>query len=279
MDIKFYAPRWGSESIPWYDFVKTVAGNGYRGVEVYPLQSLHEKDVLLQTIGDSGLELALIHAEMEEGKDFVRYKEALKRNLYTLAEFRTNGLKPKFINSQTGREYYTKSQMAECFGICEEISREIGIPVIHETHRNKWSFAAHVVKEYLKEFPTLQLALDLSHWVCVSESYLEDQSEAVDLALQHAIHLHARVGHIQGPQVSDPRAPENQEAVEFHLRWWDKWVNLQRHKGLSFCTITTEFGPYPYMSYKPFSREPVADQWEINLYMKDLLLNRYRNDG
>lgn len=277
MEIKFYAPRWGSEDIPWEDFAKIVAENDFRGIEVYPLQTLHEKSVLLQTIEDNNLEFALIHAEMKEGKDFERYKNALKRNIYTLAEFQTNGLKPQFINSQTGREYYSKSQMSECFTICDEISAEIGIPIIHETHRNKWSFAAHIVKEYLQEFPSIKLALDLSHWVCVSESYLQDQEDAVDLAINHAVHLHARVGHPEGPQVTDPRATENAVALAFHLNWWDKWVKLQKEKNVDSCTITTEFGPYPYMIYKCFSNEPVANQWEVNLYMKDLLTKRFEN--
>lgn len=277
MDIKFYAPRWGAEQIKWPDFANKVLANGFTGIEVYPLQTPNEKSDLLQAIEEYGLELALIHSEMQEGKNFERYKDALIRNLYTLSEYQTAGLKPKFINSHTGREYYTKEQMAECFAICDNISKETGIKIIHETHRNKWSFAAHVVKEYLKAFQDVRLALDLSHWVCVSESFLEDQDDAVELALQHADHLHARVGHIEGPQVTDPRAPENAEALQHHLQWWDRWIALQAKKGAGTCTITPEFGPYPYMSYQCFTNEPVANQWEINVFMKDLLKTRYQN--
>lgn len=276
LNIKFYAPRWGAELMGWPEFTSKVAAAGYNGIEVFPLQTLHEKQDLLRSVADNGLELALLHSEMQEGKDFERYKEALKRNLYTLAEFQTNGLKPKFINSHTGKDYYTRNQMAECFSICNEISKETGIKIIHETHRNKWSFAAHVVQQYLEEFKEVRLALDLSHWVCVSESYLEDQDEAVELALQHADHIHARVGHPEGPQVTDPRAPENAEALRYHLQWWDRWIDLQIKKADS-CTITPEFGPYPYMSYQCFTNQPIASQWDINLYMRDLLKKRYKS--
>jgi len=165
--------------------------------------------------------------------------------------------------------------MAECFDICDRVSRESGIPIIQETHRNKWSFAAHVVKEYLQEFPSLQLALDLSHWVCVSESYLEDQQEAVDLAIRHTRHLHARVGHTQGPQVTDPRAPENREALEHHLQWWDQWIAQLRAANATHCTITPEFGPYPYMPWQVNTVSPVASQWDVNCFMKTLLEQRY----
>ena len=60
----------------------------------------------------------------------------------------------------------------------------------------------HVVKDCLHNFPSLRLALDISHWICVSESYLEDQQEAIDLSIQHTVHLHARVGHREGLQVT-----------------------------------------------------------------------------
>lgn len=278
MQIKFYCPRWGAESTPWPAFIQKVKAHAFDGVEVFPLQTPAEKPQMLQQIAEAGLEFSLLHAEQQElGRDFKAYTQALKRNLDELAGYQTATLKPRFINSHTGREYFTQDQMAECFAICEQFSQETGIPVYHETHRNKFAYAAHVVKAYLEAFPNLQLVLDFSHWVCVSESYLEDQPEAIDLALQRGMHLHARVGHPEGPQVTDPRAPENAEALQHHLQWWDKWIAQLRAKGTTSCTITPEFGPYPYMAFKPGTREPLADQWAINVWMRDLLQHRYRS--
>jgi sugar phosphate isomerase/epimerase len=273
--IDFYYPRWGSEEIPWDLFLDQIQSAGFKGVEVYPLQSLNEKPEMLHLLANKGLEFSLLHAEMVEGKHVERYQEALERNLYELVNFQTSQIKPQFITTQTGREYYTQAEMAGCFEICERISKESGIPIIQETHRNKWSYAAHVVKDYLEKFPSLKLALDISHWICVSESYLTDQQEAIDVAIKHTTHLHARVGHTQGPQVSDPRAVENQEALNYHLKYWDQWIAYLRANDISKCTITPEFGPYPYTSYKINTNEPISSQWEINCYMKNLLEKRY----
>jgi sugar phosphate isomerase/epimerase len=273
--IKFYCPRWGADNIPWPIFGEQVKGAGFDGIEVYPLQTPVEKPAMLAILEEKGLEFSLLHTEMNEGKNVERYKQALERNLYELVNYQTSRIKPQFITSQTGREYYTQEQMAGCFAICDRISRESGIPIIQETHRNKWSYAAHIVKDYLHKFPSLRLALDLSHWICVSESYLEDQQEAIDLAIQHTVHLHARVGHVEGPQVTDPRAIENKEALDHHLQCWDKWIAHLQTSNISTCTITPEFGPPPYMSYKNNTREPVASQWEINCFMKELLRARY----
>ena len=97
----------------------------------------------------------------------------------------------------------------------------------------------------------------------------------MSLAIGRTDHFHARVGHSQGPQVSDPRAPEWQEALECHLKWWDEIIAQHKQKGTAVFTITPEFGPMPYMPLLPYTMQPVSNQWEINNYMKDLLKSRY----
>jgi hypothetical protein len=102
----------------------------------------------------------------------------------------------------------------------------------------------------------------------VHESLLEDQTEAVELAIAHAVHIHSRVGHAESPQVNDPRAPEWSVAMAAHLNWWDKIVGKHQKQGKTL-TITTEFGPAAYMPTVPFTQMPLANQWEINVYMMD----------
>ena len=69
---------------------------------------------------------------------------------------------------------------------------------------------------YLTQFPELQINADFSHWCVVCESLLEDLDEILSLACARAIHVHGRVGYQEGPQVPDPRAPENQEYLKRH---------------------------------------------------------------
>jgi len=59
------------------------------------------------------------------------------------------------------------------------------------------------------------------------------------------------------------------------LTCWDKVVSYFNMQKREFLTITPEFGPYPYMQQLPYTRMPVADQWEINAYMKEFLRARY----
>ena len=126
----------------------------------------------------------------------------------------------------------------------------------------------------MEAHPTLRLILDISHWCNVHESLLDDQSETVKLALSRTDHIHTRVGHAEGPQVNDPRAPEWKDAVNAHMGWWDQVVEQKRREGKRI-TMLTEFGPVDYLPALPYTRQPVANQWDINKYMLDTLRKRY----
>lgn len=100
--------------------------------------------------------------------------------------------------------------------------------IIHETHRGKSLFAAHVTQKYLTKIPNLRICLDVSHWCNVHESLLTDLHEEVDLAITKTDHIHSRIGHQEGSQINDPRAPELTEVLEAHLSWWDKVAELHK---------------------------------------------------
>ena len=56
----------------------------------------------------------------------------------------------------------------------------------------------------------------------------------------------------------------------------DRIVDSHKKRGTPILTITSEFGPAPYMPALPFTRMPIASQWDINVHMMDLLRERYR---
>ncbi|MEI9806377.1 MAG: hypothetical protein WDO16_00100 [Bacteroidota bacterium] len=109
----------------------------------------------------------------------------------------------------------------------------------------------------------------------MAESFLEDQPEALAIAAEHTIHIHARVGHTQGPQVTDPRLPEWQVALYHHTTWWKNIIQYHQRAGTETFTITPEFGPAPYMPIAPVTQQPLADQWAINQWMMGYLQKEF----
>jgi len=269
MKLEFYYPRWGSENIDWVHFCKKVKQAGYDGVETPIPESSDEQKRILDALKNNDLKLIGQYYQSFE-KDFEVHKTNYIKELYILAS-----AKPVKINAQTGKDYFSFEQNCELFAIANGIEQKTGIPICHETHRNKALFAAHIAHIFLQKLPDLKITADFSHWCNVAESLLEDQEEVVALACKQVGHLHSRVGHSQSAQVIDPRLPEFKNELEAHLNWWDAIVKNYRDKNKGVLTITTEFGPAPYMIHLPFTNMPIASQWDINLFMMHLLKDRY----
>jgi len=278
MKIKFFCPRWGFEDIPWEVFLADVKKEGYAGIEWFPYSKRENYQQVMQLLRHHDLEFCIVMTVLEQHNEFTNYLSALKLQLQELSSIRNNDLSPLHISAQTGREYFNEPQIEDCLKCCAEVGRLTGIPIYQETHRNKWAYAAHVVYPFLKKHPELPLTLDVSHWFCVSESYLEDQPAAVEEAIRHTRHIHARVGHAEGPQVREPAATEYKEALEAHLKIWDNWIKARVQDGAESCTITTEFGPPPYMVFANREGTPQQEQWRLNSWMKAFLQNRYSHD-
>ncbi len=271
MQIKFFCPRWGSANIPWDDFCKKVKDAGFDGVETpVPFGDAEQLEIMSALKKYDLLLIGQYYQSFE--KDLDLDKENFKKHMESMA-----ALKPLLIDAQTGKDYFTPAQNGELFQLATQITDNTGILIAHETHRGKALFAAHIAKELLTQNPDIVITADFSHWCNVSASLLEQQEEALKLAISKTVHIHARVGHAESAQVTDPRAPEWQSEVDAHLKWWDEIVECRLNNGAAVLTITPEFGPAPYMLALPFTKMPVANQWEINVYMMDFLKERYRN--
>ncbi len=270
MKIKFFCPRWGSENILWDDFCLKVKIAGFDGVETPIPFDENEKDEISAALKKHELLLIGQYYQSFE-KDFDEHKKNFKIHIENILS-----LNPILIDSQTGKDYFSADQNSELFQLSKEITQGTGVLFAHETHRNKALFAAHITKQLLIDNPDIVITADFSHWCNVSESLLEQQTDAVNLAISKSVHIHARVGHVESAQVSDPRAEEWKKELDAHLEWWDAIVQHHTKKGNELLTITPEFGPAPYMPALPYTNMPVANQWDINVFMMNLLKDRYK---
>jgi hypothetical protein len=262
MDIKFIYPRWGSADLKWSVFLEKVKENGFQGVEIdLPLDKKSKMETK-SILNDFDLDFVAQHWQTKDA-NFNKHKENLKKHLYNLAES-----EPLLINSHTGMDFFSFSQNIELLEIAQVIEEQTGVIITHETHRSRFSFAAHICHEFLKELPFLKLTSDFSHWCCVAESLLENQEEAVQKAIEHTYHIHARVGFSQSPQVIDPSDLIYKNELQQHKKWWQLMIENAIKNNRDFLTITTEYGPFPYTLYQPHSTTPLANQWNINLFIK-----------
>jgi hypothetical protein len=98
----------------------------------------------------------------------------------------------------------------------------------------------------------------------VAERLMTPELEPVQAMAARVDHIHARVGHAQGPSVGHPFAPEWADALAAHRRCWQLFAQARSTASQGPFTITPEFGPDGYLPQLPFTRQPVADLLEIN---------------
>ncbi len=270
MNVKFICTTWGMDISDSHAIVEKIKKAGYDGIEIgFPLIDYKKQRDILELAQKENMITIAQHYDAD-GESLEEYIKPFAENLLLLAS-----LKPTFINSQTGKDYFSFEENATILDKALGIEKDTGVKIIHETHRGKLSYSPSLMKEYLEKFPELRIAADFSHFCVVTESFLQTarQKAMIDLCISRTDHIHARVGYTEGPQVNDPRAKEWEEAINFHLQWWDKIIELK--KDAELITVTPEFGPAPYMHQQPHTLEPLSSQWDVNLFMKDLLQKRY----
>lgn len=267
--LKILATNWGwNKSLEAY--CAKAKEEGYDGIEIWWPMEKKGQDELFALLKKYGLEVGFLCGAWQA--NFQEHLDHFKKMIDAAA---TNTVqKPLYINCHSGRDYFSYEENQAFIDHTTQLSKSTGILICHETHRARMLFAAPVAKRFIENNPELRLTFDVSHWCNVSESLLQDQQETVKLALQRTEHIHARIGHPEGPQVNDPRAPEWEAAVKAHLAWWDTVVERKRKEG-GRITFLTEFGPPDYMPTAPYTRQPLSDQWAINVHMMHLLRKRY----
>lgn len=265
-ELLIFATNWGYDG-SWDQFCAKIKKLGYDGAEAWYPNDATERKEFLAAFQRHSLKIGFLIGGSD--KDYQKHIQQFKGSLDGAAS-----LNPVYINCHSGRDYFTFDQNKAFIDLTTAVNERTGVSVYHETHRSRILYAAPVARQFIEKIPALRLTLDISHWCNVHESLLDDQQETVTLALSRTSHIHARIGHPEGPQVNDPRAPEWKNAVSAHFEWWDKVVEQKRKEGKQL-TMLTEFGPVDYMPALPYTRQPVANQWEINKHMLDTLRARY----
>lgn len=271
LDINFFYPRWGAEHIQWSHFLDRVQKEGYQGIEWFPFGESRDLnyDFIFDLLEQRGLKYTIVMVVVGKAKSFEDYLLMLEHQLFQLASI--NQIQPLFITAQIGREYFTFDQICKCIEICDKIEYQTGIPIYQETHRNKWTYGIHKIVPILEVFPNLKLTLDISHWYCVSESFLEDQQLLLSRILNNVHHVHTRIGHTQGSQVHDVTHVMYADIVQVHLDVWQKYIDIKIKDGISSFTFTTEFGPPPYLISTGNTKLDYEEQWKQNLWIKNFL--------
>lgn len=287
MRISFIKADWGLEHLgDFANRAKVCALAGFDGIET----------------GFPGLEPNCVRDLMDSlGLDYVamiyaRDEEEFEKQLELAARYR-----PVLVNCQAGRDFYSFDRGIRFFEHARLVSSAvIDCDVVFETHRQTLLATPWAARHYLEALPWLRLTADLSHFTCVAETDLAGIAharvfpeagimtgelrpdpatrDALALILRASSHIHARVGHAQGPQVADPRRGDGPDWTERFERWWDTIISACLARGQNVLRVNPEFGPPPYAPCDPATGLPFVDLWEVSAWICNRFHERWKVD-
>ncbi|MBM5825429.1 MAG: sugar phosphate isomerase/epimerase [Cyanobacteria bacterium M_surface_10_m2_119] len=250
----------------------TALREGFDGLEVnlrHPALAGLAAGAVVEQLAAAGLQLVL---ELLTGGDYVPDLACTpEQHLRELEEqlAQAPALRPLRVTVLTGSDSWPWP-VQEAFWR-QALAAGCAVPVSFETHRSRSFYSPWLLQPFLEAFPDLRLTADLSHWCAVAERLMTPELEPVRAMAARVDHIHALVGHAQGPSVGHPFAPEWGEALEAHRRCWQLFARERSSASQGPFTITPEFGPDGYLPQLPFTRQPVADLLELNTAMAQWL--------
>jgi len=266
MKLKLFKTLWGFNQ-SYQQAIDQVMAADMQGIEGPAPDANNDRVALKQLLEKNKLDFI---AEITTAGSYVPDRQAtLQQHIET---FRSKlqlsmELNPLFVTCLGGCDAWPEEQSVEFFSKAMELAETFGVKVSFETHRGRSLFNPWITQRVVEKIPEIQLTCDFSHWCVVCERLIDSEIEIIHQIANNAHHVHARVGYDQGPQVPNPAAPEYQSALKAHQRWWEIIWLSQNARGYQFSTMTPEFGPDGYLHETPFTREPVADLWELNTWM------------
>jgi len=250
--------------------VRTARRHGFHGLEAnfhHAALAALPPAAVVEQLAESGLALVL---ELLTGGDYVpRLDCSPDQHLAELEQqlALAPALAPLRVTVLTGSDSWPWPVQQPFWAQALQLAAACPLPVSFETHRSRSFYSPWLIGTYLEAFPQLRLTADLSHWCAVAERLMTPELEPVRAMAARVDHIHARVGHAQGPSVGHPFAPEWAEALEAHHRCWRLFAQQRSAASQGPFTITPEFGPDGYLPQLPFTGQPVADLLEINAAM------------
>ncbi|WP_345990563.1 TIM barrel protein [Sulfurimonas sp. HSL1-2] len=266
MKLQLYKTMWGFEG----DFETACAeasAAGFAGIEGPAPESSSQRAYWKKCLEQYNLHYI---AEAVTGGGYVPQRDlGVEGHLDDLNAIlsRSAELSPRFVTCIGGLDAWSEAESLRFFTEGMKLAERYGVQISFETHRSRSLFNPWVTRRIVEALPEIALTLDISHWCVVCERQMDSEPEAINAIVPNVMHIHARVGYDQGPQVPHPAAPEYAYALKAHQGVWEQVWDSQRRRGFGFTTMTPEFGPDGYLHTLPFTKAPVADLWEINQWM------------
>ena len=267
MQLELFKTLWGFNGTSIEEAITQLLATNMLGLEGPAPEEISQQRKMLELLTDNNISYI---AEISTAGSYVPIRHATLQHHLDSLEIKlqhSSALNPRFVTCLGGCDAWPEEQSIEFFIRAIALSKKYNLDISFETHRSRSLFNPWVTQRIVEKIPDINLTVDFSHWCVVCERLMDTELDVIHSIANNVKHIHARVGYEQGPQVPDPRAPEYEYALRAHQAWWEIIWQSQIQQGLKVSTMTPEFGPDGYLHEQPFSKQPVANLWELNQWM------------
>jgi len=185
MKIKYLCTMWGMEQSALEENLRLIKDAGFDGVEIQAPCNDVERNRLGALLNEIGLDLVVqVRAEgatVDEQVDF------LEKELSSASEQNT-----LLTNVHCGKDYWPLAENIRVISIAQRLAGELGINILHETHRARATFCTTSTMDIIDALPEIRFTADFSHWCCVHNSLLQDQQDSVNRVIERSDYIHHR---------------------------------------------------------------------------------------
>jgi hypothetical protein len=152
-----------------------------------------------------------------------------------------------------------------------EESREAGLPVLFETHRDSLLNDLYYTLQLIDLVPEMRLCADLSHFVVdreMREPINERDQRYVDRILDRSDCFQGRIANREQVQIQIG-FPQHQQWVDIFRGWWKEGMRRWRERNDDDATLIflCELGPPPY-AITDGQRRELSDRWQEALTIR-----------
>lgn len=297
--LRLIKTLWGIDDPISPKLFKSIKEEGYHGVEVIRLTWFDEssRDSLVESLNAADLGcVTQIHTAggyIDNGEyiycgsyDVKAHQDDFQKQLRECKDLLGRVKRGGFVNVHAGVDAWSNDEVVQflefCFAEIEQTAPDI--TVVFETHRQRIFGSPFQTRELLNipslsKSKYLKLNADLSHWYCACERVFNPADEdrdkwwpsVLESIASRCGYIHARFGWAQGPQMADPSAPECEKERNLQIEIWKELVKGQTTKGPREIFVSPEYGPAPYLPWKPHTQEPVASLPAAVSYTKQVI--------
>ena len=156
--LTIMATSWGFDG-SMDEFCAKVKKEGYDGVELWwPTDNKKAQDEIFAALKKYGLEIGFLCGGSQE--DPQQHLDFYKKMIDAAAKQTIQ--RPLYINNHSGRDYFSFEQNKKFIEHTNALAKETGISIVHETHRSRMLFAAHVAKQFIEKIKKAKSILNIT---------------------------------------------------------------------------------------------------------------------